>query len=151
REGGTYVAPTQLCYFQAYGNEVVANSFKDNGGYGNPTNGDIAMVTTPHNPGNCFHDNSDSAGLSSDPPAIQSPPYNPCGLPNGNPDPVLTAEVLCATQLLAPCPTLPAATYPRPSNVVLDRKSTRLNSSHVEISYAVFCLKKKKKTKQQNL
>src|SRR5438874_3046757 len=28
-----------------------------------------------------------------------------------------------------------------------DRKSTRLNSSHVEISYAVFCLKKKK-TKQ---
>src|SRR5690606_41688039 len=28
-----------------------------------------------------------------------------------------------------------------------DRKSTRLNSSHVKISYAVFCLKKKKKTK----
>src|SRR5690349_23039292 len=28
-----------------------------------------------------------------------------------------------------------------------DRKSTRLNSSHVEISYAVFCLKKKKKRK----
>src|SRR5690349_23393477 len=28
-----------------------------------------------------------------------------------------------------------------------DRKSTRLNSSHVEISYAVFCLKKKKKQK----
>src|SRR5207249_11175228 len=27
----------------------------------------------------------------------------------------------------------------------LDRKSTRLNSSHVSISYAVFCLKKKKK------
>src|SRR5436309_8088823 len=31
----------------------------------------------------------------------------------------------------------------RPS--FLDRKSTRLNSSHVKISYAVFCLKKKKK------
>src|SRR6476620_11933759 len=29
-----------------------------------------------------------------------------------------------------------------------DRKSTRLNSSHANISYAVFCLKKKKKTKQ---
>src|SRR5436305_10065535 len=28
-----------------------------------------------------------------------------------------------------------------------DRKSTRLNSSHVRISYAVFCLKKKKKIK----
>src|SRR5256884_7188710 len=30
--------------------------------------------------------------------------------------------------------------------VALDRKSTRLNSSHGYISYAVFCLKKKKKT-----
>src|SRR5215471_20983638 len=30
-----------------------------------------------------------------------------------------------------------------------DRKSTRLNSSHVEISYAVFCLKKKKKISQR--
>src|SRR5690349_23661853 len=30
------------------------------------------------------------------------------------------------------------------SCLVEDRKSTRLNSSHVEISYAVFCLKKKK-------
>src|SRR5437868_12305764 len=29
----------------------------------------------------------------------------------------------------------------------IDRKSTRLNSSHVSISYAVFCLKKKKQTK----
>src|SRR6266496_5286550 len=31
-----------------------------------------------------------------------------------------------------------------PSAPSQDRKSTRLNSSHVEISYAVFCLKKKK-------
>src|SRR5437667_4993662 len=31
-----------------------------------------------------------------------------------------------------------------------DRKSTRLNSSHITISYAVFCLKKKKKKKNNN-
>src|SRR5436309_11770011 len=31
-----------------------------------------------------------------------------------------------------------------------DRKSTRLNSSHVKISYAVFCLKKKKKNMYPN-
>src|SRR5690349_23738002 len=37
----------------------------------------------------------------------------------------------------------PASKASRPR----DRKSTRLNSSHVEISYAVFCLKKKKKKK----
>ena len=31
----------------------------------------------------------------------------------------------------------------------IDRKSTRLNSSHITISYAVFCLKKKKKEKEK--
>src|SRR5262245_64206712 len=41
-----------------------------------------------------------------------------------------------------------------PSRLVIcaakrDRKSTRLNSSHLGISYAVFCLKKKKKTKNE--
>src|SRR5688572_32505975 len=34
--------------------------------------------------------------------------------------------------------------------VDVDRKSTRLNSSHSQISYAVFCLKKKKKNKIKN-
>src|SRR5689334_24058438 len=36
---------------------------------------------------------------------------------------------------------------PRPTGRRGDRKSTRLNSSHSSISYAVFCLKKKKKKK----
>src|SRR2546426_10178896 len=34
--------------------------------------------------------------------------------------------------------------YPSPNSAIPDRKSTRLNSSHLVISYAVFCLKKKK-------
>src|SRR3712207_8779684 len=34
--------------------------------------------------------------------------------------------------------------FPQRFEVDLDRKSTRLNSSHANISYAVFCLKKKK-------
>src|SRR5437868_9455335 len=34
------------------------------------------------------------------------------------------------------------------TEATVDRKSTRLNSSHVSISYAVFCLKKKKKIKK---
>src|SRR3712207_8795912 len=37
-----------------------------------------------------------------------------------------------------------AMARPRPVPSLLDRKSTRLNSSHANISYAVFCLKKKK-------
>src|SRR5580693_9901086 len=36
----------------------------------------------------------------------------------------------------------------RPGSAGTDRKSTRLNSSHSSISYAVFCLKKKKITKK---
>src|SRR5436305_10855273 len=37
----------------------------------------------------------------------------------------------------------------RVARQVVDRKSTRLNSSHVRISYAVFCLKKKKQLNRQ--
>src|SRR6266540_4396001 len=40
-------------------------------------------------------------------------------------------------------PSRPPARLPGPPR---DRKSTRLNSSHITISYAVFCLKKKTKT-----
>src|SRR5437899_9876987 len=41
-------------------------------------------------------------------------------------------------------------TQRRQARTSRDRKSTRLNSSHLGISYAVFCLKKKKKTKVTN-
>src|SRR5690606_36316289 len=40
--------------------------------------------------------------------------------------------------------------YDRSRWLFIDRKSTRLNSSHVKISYAVFCLKKKKKNRPHN-
>src|SRR6266542_6236416 len=43
----------------------------------------------------------------------------------------------------------PASTSPSPCPR-RDRKSTRLNSSHGSISYAVFCLKKKKKNKRHH-
>src|SRR2546427_3717159 len=48
-------------------------------------------------------------------------------------------------------PATPAARAPAPAGLTdaldanADRKSTRLNSSHSQISYAVFCLKKKKR------
>src|SRR2546426_5349982 len=38
----------------------------------------------------------------------------------------------------------------KPGTLQGDRKSTRLNSSHLVISYAVFCLKKKKRKKDQS-
>src|SRR2546427_5492114 len=61
---------------------------------------------------------------------------------------------LCTTTLRK----LPTNRPSRPPNVaciqssktIRDRKSTRLNSSHSQISYAVFCLKKKKKPIHNN-
>src|SRR5215813_14809650 len=45
-------------------------------------------------------------------------------------------------------PEVPSVARPSRALRRRDRKSTRLNSSHVRISYAVFCLKKKKKKKK---
>src|SRR5688572_32146319 len=53
-------------------------------------------------------------------------------------------EVLLDGQLREYLPPLRDVADPEPGPA--DRKSTRLNSSHSQISYAVFCLKKKKKT-----
>src|SRR5688572_30960779 len=52
-----------------------------------------------------------------------------------------------ATQMLRVLNSLAGRVDPA-AHPLLDRKSTRLNSSHSQISYAVFCLKKKKKKKK---
>src|SRR2546422_6384045 len=66
----------------------------------------------------------DALPISLPPPTAGSPPWWP-----GAPEP-------------PPAP-------PRPRESCRDRKSTRLNSSHGYISYAVFCLKKKKKKERE--
>jgi hypothetical protein len=119
-EGGTQL-PDDVCYFDAFGNRTASNFFEHNGGFGNPTNGDIGLATQAHDPGNCFHDNRDPEGLTSDPPTIQDPPYNPCGQPNGGDMGPLVAQAECASELLAPCPGAPQADYPRPGKVKLRR------------------------------
>src|SRR2546430_6492092 len=50
----------------------------------------------------------------------------------------------CSSDWRAPRRNLPASERHAHASGDLDRKSTRLNSSHSQISYAVFCLKKKK-------
>src|SRR2546430_11697675 len=50
----------------------------------------------------------------------------------------------CVIGIWVPVSTLHTAVFQKSGR--RDRKSTRLNSSHSQISYAVFCLKKKKKT-----
>src|SRR6266498_4974824 len=54
-------------------------------------------------------------------------------------------RVMAASRSVAGCVCFTSDSSPQPPRTARDRKSTRLNSSHVRISYAVFCLKKKKK------
>src|SRR5947209_15191721 len=63
----------------------------------------------------------------------------PIFLPGYNVRPIEMSGAIGVEQLKK----LPGMTATRRKNWTLDRKSTRLNSSHANISYAVFCLKKK--------
>src|SRR5206468_13044189 len=56
-----------------------------------------------------------------------------------------------ATLSTTGCASSSRPTAPHPSSASPDRKSTRLNSSHDQISYAVFCLKKKKKKQRDQI
>src|SRR5947208_11738205 len=57
-----------------------------------------------------------------------------------------SSDLLCALCLSGRITQRFAIRVPHVDGLLLDRKSTRLNSSHQIISYAVFCLKKKKVT-----
>src|SRR2546427_8530139 len=56
-----------------------------------------------------------------------------------------------AKTALRPPPRSSLPRSPQRDGAVPDRKSTRLNSSHSQISYAVFCLKKKKKKNKRKV
>jgi len=109
------------CYYDDWGNEVSNNSLSHNGFFGNETNGDLAEIAQPHDPGNCWHGNfhPDASPVTSAPPNLQVT-HATCGIPNqgaGLLDP-LAAQVICATQAFGPCPAdTPGMMYPRPTNV----------------------------------
>src|SRR5688572_31839993 len=101
---------------------------------------------------------------SSRPQMRHQPEAGRCGVREVNPtcDRLCRWKVqycLCLLRLHAPAAEAPrrqskrstaerfASAEPGSAHEVEDRKSTRLNSSHSQISYAVFCLKKKKKKK----
>src|SRR5205814_8510986 len=76
-------------------------------------------------------------------------------LPISTPSTSRTTAIRCSAGIRAPRSAAPSYSRPPPISTAVrswrcsDRKSTRLNSSHLGISYAVFCLKKKKKHYQQ--
>ena len=122
----TTVGGQTACYFDDWGNEVTANKLSGNGFFGNDTNGDLAEISNPENPGNCWHGNTDTAGVTSEPAAIQTT-HGTCGVPNSG-DPLtspLGAQVACATGFLQgltaafpPCPPGPT-NYPKKTKVKL--------------------------------
>jgi hypothetical protein len=122
-KGGTKVE--NECLYEPYANEIEGNTFANNGGYKNPSNGDIGEVASP-NPAvltNCWHGNVEEGGgePSSEPKAIQTT-HATCSSPDLGGEPassVLGAQATCDSQLLAECPSVPGEEYPRSSNVKL--------------------------------
>jgi hypothetical protein len=119
-QGGIYepINGVQTCYYPAFGNVSENNQFSRNGSFGNPSNGDIGLETQPHNPGNCFSgdsvpDGTDPSGIETNP--VYQPSNGMCTQANSGDQTVLAAQLACATQIAAPCPSAPGATYPRPA------------------------------------
>jgi hypothetical protein len=113
------------CLFEAFANEIYDNTFAQNGGFGNPSNGDIGEVADPQPAqlATCWHNNAEEGGgePSSEPKLIQATHGN-CAAPDTGGEPltsVLAAQATCDSQLLAECPGAPGAEYPRSSEVKL--------------------------------
>jgi hypothetical protein len=128
--GGTKaeVKGKTICYYDDFGNEVINNTLKHNGFFGNPSNVDLAEISNPENPGNCWHGSKDAEQPleepTSEPKLIQSPPHSECGIPDAG-EPLsssLGAQVACDSQFfasIAECPTGSGASYPRKTKVEL--------------------------------
>src|SRR5690606_41906445 len=101
-----------------------------------------------------FHGSDDHRALHSFPTRRSSDLGRPTGSATAS---SASSAVLSSSGPSPPATTSGQTTFSPPSNSspqslriiddTPDRKSTRLNSSHVKISYAVFCLKKKKTTR----
>jgi hypothetical protein len=108
------------CYYQDWGSEIASNAFKNNGNFGNVTNGDIGDISDLHSPGNCFHGNTNPGGLTTAPPGLQSTDGT-CGVANAGASLTsdLTTQVICATEAFGACPPSPGMVYPRRTKLSL--------------------------------
>jgi hypothetical protein len=126
--GGTKVelSGKPVCYYDDWGNEIVGNRLENNGFFANPSNVDLAEISNPEDPGNCWHGSTNPAQLSeeptSEPKLIQQPPHSECGIPDSG-EPLtssLGAQVACDTEFFSFVPECPAgASYPRVTKVVM--------------------------------
>jgi hypothetical protein len=117
---GGQAGPDNFCLYDDWGNEIENNSFENNGGFGNDSNGDIAELTSTDAPTNCFHGNTEVGGgdVKTSPSGLQQskPTCGSNAPPDSNPE--FFNQVLCDSQFLAtPCP--PGANYPQKTKVVM--------------------------------
>ena len=108
------------CYFDTWGNEIAHNTFTKNGSFANPTNGDLGEISARHTPGNCWHDNTDAAGVTTAPLRLQETSSD-CGAAHAGAQlgSTLTAQVICATEVFGPCASKPGSAYPRREKIDL--------------------------------
>jgi hypothetical protein len=110
------------CTYDVWGNQVFDNTFKDNGFFGNPTNGDIGELTVEDgHPINCYKRNTVPDGTS---PAALQTTNGTCGrIGTANGNLTLLAEAACNTGVL-PGACSPTDHYPRGTRVVMHRLPT---------------------------
>jgi hypothetical protein len=111
---------TVSCYFDDFNNQVSGNKLKDNGFFGNPTNGDLADISGQNDKQNCWHDNvrADGSAPSADPSDLQAS-HAQCGVPGHGNDlgSELASQAICASELTGPCPDDATHHYPRTTTV----------------------------------
>jgi hypothetical protein len=120
-----------VCLFDPWGDAILHNTYTDNGFFGNPTNGDIALSNFEPGPTDCFSANKDTGGTLTTTPSDAEQLYPTCNgqtLPPSVADPqsaVFTEEVACdatfALPLAGKAPCLPTDTYPRQTRVVMHK------------------------------
>jgi hypothetical protein len=110
------------CLWDDYGDALIDNSFSNDGGYHNPTNGQFDQLNFLQNPTDCFSGNTDaSASLSPDATSLEHN-YPSCSgavvKPNSNG--VFLNEVLCDSQVkVSGFGCQPGDHYPRRSRVIM--------------------------------
>jgi hypothetical protein len=113
------------CLYDEYGDALIGNTYKHNGFYGNPSNGDFNQINLENGePTNCYSGNTDTSGALSPDSATLQKTYPTCSGEDvdAHTDVAFLAEVLCDTGvsldgLDSPC--LPTDKYPRQTNVVM--------------------------------
>jgi hypothetical protein len=115
---------TVSCYFDDFDNEVSGNKLKNNGFFGNPTNGDLADISGQNAQANCWHDNvrSDGSAPSSEPADLQTA-LAKCKVPGHGDDLAseLAAQAICDSELTGPCADDATHHYPRTTKITVHK------------------------------